>query len=77
MSVEEMEEYEQVMLKLLDALPPEKRLLGLTPEQRLAGLAPEQAILALPDEVLRGFSAEYLETLSEATRAAVRARLGR
>jgi hypothetical protein len=61
----------------LAGLAPEQRLAGLAPEQRLAGLDPEQAILALPDEVLRGFSEDYLATLSAPTRAAIRARLGR
>jgi hypothetical protein len=57
------------------------KLAVLDPEQAmqklLAGLAPEQAILALPDEVLRGFSEDYLATLSEPTRAAIRSRLQR
>jgi hypothetical protein len=61
----------------LAGLAPEQRLAGLDPEQRLAGLDPEQAILALPDEILRGFSEEYLRTLSEPTRIAIRKRLGR
>jgi hypothetical protein len=86
MSVQDLEGYEEVMQKLLDDLPPktrlaglspEQRLAGLAPEQRLAGLAPEQAILALPEEILRGFSEEYLRTLSEPTRTAIRKRLGR
>ena len=63
--------------QVLAAYKPEQRLAGLAPEQRLAGLAPEQAVLALPDEVLRGLSDAYLATLSEATRAAIRARIGR
>ena len=49
---------------------------GLPPEQRLAGLTPEQAVLALPDELLRGLSDDYLASLPEAIRAAVRARIG-
>ena len=57
-------------------LPPEQRMAGLPPEQRLAGLTPEQAVLALPDEVLRGLSDEYLASLPEGIRAAVRARIG-
>jgi hypothetical protein len=44
---------------------------------RLAGLDPEQAVLALPDAILRGFSDAYLATLSDATQAQIRARLGR
>jgi len=61
----------------LAGLAPEQRLAGLAPEQRLAGLPPEQAVLALPDEMLRALSDEYLATLPEAARAAVRARIGR
>ncbi len=69
----------------LARLTPEQRLAGLapeqcmaqfTPEQRVAGLAPEQVLLALPDDVLRALSPEYVRTLSDATRAAIRARIG-
>jgi hypothetical protein len=63
--------------QVLAAYTPEQRLADLTPEQRLADLTPEQALLALPDEILRTFPDNYLATLSEATRAAIRARLGR
>lgn len=48
----------------------------LPPRARLAGLDLEQALLALPDAVLRGFSASTLATLSEATQAAIHRRLG-
>jgi hypothetical protein len=64
----ELEGDDQSVQKFLD---------GLSIEQRLAGLAPEQKLLAMPVEVLRGFSKEYLATLSEPMRAAVRARIGR
>ena len=64
----DLEGYDEMVQKLLD---------GLSPEQRLAGLAPEQALLALPDETLRTFPDNYLATLSEPTRAAIRARIGR
>jgi hypothetical protein len=63
--------------QFLEHLAPEQRLAGLTPEQRLAGLAPEEALLALPDAMLRGLSDEFLATLSEPTRAAIRRRIGR
>lgn len=63
--------------QLLCGLTPEQVLAGLTPEQRLAGLTPEQTLLALPDEVLRTFPDEYLATLSEPTRTAIGARIGR
>jgi hypothetical protein len=72
--------------RVLAAYAPEQRVAGLAPEQvlsayapeqRVAGLAPEQVLLALPDEVLRGFSDAYLDTLSAPTRAAIRVRIGR
>ncbi len=58
-------------------LPPEERVAGLSPEERVAGLSPDQRVPILPDDLLRGLSAESLATLSEATRAAIRARIGR
>jgi hypothetical protein len=61
----------------LAGLAPEEILAGLAPEQRLAGLAPEQVLLTLPDEVLRALSLDYINTLSEATRVAIFARIGR
>ena len=61
----------------LAGLAPEQRLAGLAPEQRLAGLAPEQAVLALPDEVLRALSDDFIEKLPEPIRATIRRRLGR
>ena len=78
--------YEDALIQLLAtatpkqisaALAPEQRLAGLAPEQRLAGLAPEQIVLTLPDDVLRALSPDYVGTLSEATRAVIRARIGR
>jgi hypothetical protein len=59
----------------LAGLAPEQRLAGLAPEQRLAGLAPEHIVLALPDEVLRGLSSEYLATLPKDVQATIAARL--
>jgi hypothetical protein len=70
----------------LAGLAPEQRLAGLAPEQvlrvyapeqRLAGLTEAEAVLALPDATLRALSDEYLATLPEATRAAIRKRIGR
>ena len=63
--------------ELLAAVPPEQRVAGLAPEQRLAGLTPEQTLLALPDEVLRGFSEAYLRTLPPEIQQAIRKRIGR
>src|SRR5262249_49549364 len=42
MAMHELEEYDEMIQRFLDQLPPEQRLAGLAPEQRLAGLAPEQ-----------------------------------
>ena len=53
----------------------EDRLRGITVEDRLRDLRPEEAILALPDAALRGFSDEYLATLPERVRKAIRKRL--
>jgi hypothetical protein len=59
MSMQEMEGYDELMMKLLDTLSPEQvlshyepeqRLAGLPPEQRLAGLPPEQRLAGLPPE---------------------------
>ncbi len=86
MKMNSFEGYEDALLKAVYELPPrrvlanytpEQRLADLTPEQRLAGLTPEQALLALPDETLRTFPDSYLATLSESTRSAIRARIGR
>jgi hypothetical protein len=66
---------------MLSALPTELRLRGLSPEQRLAGLTPEQRLAALtpvlPEAALRALPADYLATLSDATRDAIRKRLDR
>jgi hypothetical protein len=86
MEARELEGYREYIEKAVRALPPElvigayppeQVLKAFSPEQRLAGLTPEQAVLAMPDDVLRGLSADYLATLSDATREAIRARLGR
>ena len=70
----------------LAGIPPAHRLAGVppargrspdAPEQRLAGRTPEQAVLAMPVDVLRGLSADFLATLPEATRAEIAKRLGR
>lgn len=53
----------------------EERLAGLTPAQVLATLTPDERLLALPTEVLRGLSEDYLRTLPEHVQGAIRARL--
>jgi hypothetical protein len=81
-----VESFDKAMMALIARLPPEQVLRAYAPEQvlsayapeqRLAGLTEAQAVLALPDTMLRALSDEYLATLPEATRAAIRARIGR
>ena len=67
--------YDEMREKLLDFLSPEERLAGLGPEQRLAGLAPEQVVLALPLEILRGLSPDYLHSLPREIEQAIRQRI--
>jgi hypothetical protein len=76
MEAHETEGFDEEFQRILDAMRPEVRFRGITPEQRLAGLSPEQILLALPVEVLRGLSADYVSHLPPATAAAIRKRLG-
>jgi hypothetical protein len=85
MRAKDREGYDEMLDKLLQTLPPERRLAGLPPEQvlehykpeqRLAGLPPEQQILALSDEVLGGLSDEYIRSLPRRVQSAIRKRLG-
>jgi hypothetical protein len=41
---------------------------GLQAKERLDGLKPDEIVLALDDALLRGFSPEFLKTLSPRTR---------
>lgn len=84
--IEDIPGYDDIYEKILEDLPPEKRMLGLAPEQRVAGLAPEQRlagltpeqqVLALSDEVLRQFPDSYLRTLSPEAQQAIQKRIGR
>jgi hypothetical protein len=88
-----MEEYYDEVIKLLRALPPERRaklieqrLAGLSAEQRLACIPAEQRLagldrdhqaLALPIEVLRLMPEAYLGSLSPEVQGELRRRLGR
>jgi hypothetical protein len=69
--------FQKAMRAVLKRLPPEEVLGEYAPEQRLAGLTEAQAVLALPDATLRALSDEYLATLPEATRMAIRKRIAR
>jgi hypothetical protein len=86
MKMSDLEGYDEVLRKALAELPPEQVLATYKPKQRVAGLPPEQVlamfnseqvVLALPDDALRSLGDDYLATLSEPTRAAIRARIGR
>jgi hypothetical protein len=83
-TVTEREDYDEMLGKLLSSLSPEQVLRHLEPqavmehykpEERLAGLAPEDVLLAMPVEVLRGLSDEYVRTLPDHVQQAIRARL--
>jgi hypothetical protein len=84
MNMQDMEDYKELMDRVLDTLPAEQRLAGLPPEQRLAGLPPEQRLagldrdhqaLALPIEVLQLLPEAYLRSLSPEVEAEIRRRL--
>jgi hypothetical protein len=66
-----------MMQKLADRLTPEQRLRGLPPEERLRDLDEEQTLLALPVNVLRHLSEDYLRSLSPAVQQVVRERIAR
>jgi hypothetical protein len=74
---QDMPGYHEMFLKLVEAMPAEERLAGLAPEQRLAGLAPELAVLALPAEMLRALSEEYVRSLPADVQKEVKKRLRR
>lgn len=80
------EGYDELMQKLLGRLSPEERLRGLSneerlrglpPEERLRGLSHEQVVLAMPDEILRSLSDDYIQSLPAPVQRAIRERLGR
>ncbi len=73
----ELEGYEDFVNFMLDGLTPEEKMMGLTPEERVAGLAPEHLVLALPTEMLRALSDDYIATLPDDVQREVRARRAR
>ncbi len=86
MEAQDMEGYEELLLKLLDTVPPahviehynaEQRLAGLPAEQRLEGLDRDHQALALPVEVVRLLPDGYLISLSPETQAELRRRIAR
>jgi hypothetical protein len=81
--IRDMEGYDEMYLKAmpiekrLEGLAPERVLSAYAPEQRLAGLNRDQQALALPVEMLRGLTEEYILSLSPETQEEVRRRLQR
>jgi len=64
--LQEMQEVEEELLtKILEDLPPERRLRGLPPEERLRGLSSEELLRALPPEFVAGLSEEQAARLRE------------
>lgn len=87
MSVQDLEGYDELMEKMLLALPPEQKekvlhslpaeevLSHYAPEQRLAGLDRDHQALALPLDVLRVLPESYLGSLSAEVQAEIRRRI--
>lgn len=70
------EGYDELMQKLIERVSPEVRLRGLPPEERLRGLSHEQVVLAMPDEILRNLSEDYIQSLPAHVQRAIRDRMG-
>jgi hypothetical protein len=77
MSIQDMEGYDELMKRMLDAVPPERILSQYPPEQRLAGLDHDHQALALPVDVLRFLSDDYFRSLSPEVQAEIRRRIQR
>ncbi len=67
MTLQQYEDYDEVMAELLRQL---------TPEQRLAGLEPEQRLLSQSDDVLRALSPAFIDGLPSEVREAIIERIG-
>jgi hypothetical protein len=68
MSMQDMEGYEDLLQKLVEGMPPEKRLVGLDRDHQA---------LALPVEILRALSEEYIRSLPPDVQEEIRRRLRR
>ncbi len=75
MSVQDLEGYDELTEKFLQALPPEQVLSHYPPEQRLAGLDHDHQALALPLDVLRALPESYFVTLSAEVQTEIRRRI--
>jgi len=60
----------------LRGIPLEERLRGIPLEERLRGISREQVVLAMPDEILRVLSDDYIQSLPAQVQHAIRERLG-
>lgn len=68
MTVHEMEGYDEVSRRFLELM---------SPEDVVRAIGPEQLLPAMPVEVLRALSDEFVAALPEPARSAIRKRLGR
>ena len=66
--IEDIPGYDDIFDKILEELPPQKRMLGLTPEQRVAGLSDDELLAVLTPERLAVLTPERLAGLSEEQR---------
>ncbi|MEO7590389.1 MAG: hypothetical protein ABI134_04175, partial [Byssovorax sp.] len=73
--IDELPGFYELFQKTIDAMPIEKRLAGIAPEQVLSTFSPEQLLLALPVEVLRGLSEDYLRSLPADVQEQIKERL--
>lgn len=76
MALQDMDDYDEVLRRLLSGLTPKQLAHVVGPEQLAHALTPEQLVLALPEPMLRLLPEELLATLPEETRAEIRRRLG-
>src|SRR5262249_7244272 len=72
MAVRDLEEYDEVVQKFVELLPPEKVMRAFTAEERVAGLAPAERVAGLaPAERVAGLApAERVAGLAPAERVA-------
>ncbi len=77
MATHELEDYDEVLRRFAELLSPEQRLAGLAPEQVVRVVGFDQLLPAMPDEVLRQLSDDFIAKLPEPAQSAVRKRLGR
>ena len=80
MKVQDMEgmtDVQRQMLEIVTMLPADWVMPAYNAEQRLAGLNRDELALALPIELLRGLSQDYLQSLSPEAQAVINERLAK